>query len=265
MRTIAKQVTSGINEEIKNLEKDIKTTLNENETEEKDTLTKAGILQTQLEGLTSSKYAASGQTVKVNNTIHGETVCKQWTSSFKEHTPRDDIIYTLRDPRKTVQPYVIESKKMAEVARNHHHNLIRDGISEDENEDERSAKIDKVLDLVKEDQKLPEKEKQYLEKQLLYEDIIKAMRRSKNGKSTGINSIPYEFWKLINAIHTKNTKERPNEASFNIVPALLQVYNDIQTYGVMNDTNFAAGWMCPLYKKKDKREIENYSPITLMN
>lgn len=76
------------------------------------------------------------------------------------------------------------------------------------------------------------------------------MRRSENGKSTGINRIPYEFWKLTNTIHIENTKERPNEASFDVVLALLQVYNDIETHGVQNDTNFAAGWMCPLLKKK---------------
>jgi hypothetical protein len=27
----------------------------------------------------------------------------------------------------------------------------------------------------------------------------------------------------------------------------------------------AEGWMCPLYNKKDKQEVENYCPITLLN
>src|SRR5258705_13000501 len=31
------------------------------------------------------------------------------------------------------------------------------------------------------------------------------------------------------------------------------------------DSAFAEGWMCPLYKKKDRREISNYRPITLLN
>ena len=30
-------------------------------------------------------------------------------------------------------------------------------------------------------------------------------------------------------------------------------------------SKFATGWMCPLYKKCDKRLIENYRPITLLN
>src|SRR6266702_441982 len=29
--------------------------------------------------------------------------------------------------------------------------------------------------------------------------------------------------------------------------------------------NFTKGWMCPIYKKKDRTQIENYRPIILLN
>ena len=43
------------------------------------------------------------------------------------------------------------------------------------------------------------------------------------------------------------------------------VFNDIQTNGVDPRTNFTQGWMCPIYKKKDRTKISNYCPITLLN
>jgi hypothetical protein len=43
------------------------------------------------------------------------------------------------------------------------------------------------------------------------------------------------------------------------------IFNDIQTHGIDEQTNVTLGWMCPMYKKKDRSEIENYQPITLLN
>ena len=45
----------------------------------------------------------------------------------------------------------------------------------------------------------------------------------------------------------------------------LQLFANIQSNGVDKRTEFAKGWMCPIYKKKDPMEIENYRPITLLN
>ena len=46
---------------------------------------------------------------------------------------------------------------------------------------------------------------------------------------------------------------------------LTKVFNDIQLHGVEPTSNFALGWMCPIYKKKDRVKIKNYHPITLLN
>jgi hypothetical protein len=43
------------------------------------------------------------------------------------------------------------------------------------------------------------------------------------------------------------------------------MFNNIQILGTNEADNFASGWMCPLYKKKDRTKIENYHPITLLN
>jgi len=41
--------------------------------------------------------------------------------------------------------------------------------------------------------------------------------------------------------------------------------NDIQEYGIVAGTHFTLGWMCPIYKKKERDQIKNYHPITLLN
>jgi len=53
--------------------------------------------------------------------------------------------------------------------------------------------------------------------------------------------------------------------SFDIIKALTLLFQDIQEHGVDERTSFTTGWMCPLFKKKDPTDIQNYRPITLIN
>ncbi|KAJ2935709.1 hypothetical protein H1R20_g1384, partial [Candolleomyces eurysporus] len=50
-----------------------------------------------------------------------------------------------------------------------------------------------------------------------------------------------------------------------LVRLLQLAYNDIEHHGINPESNFTEGWMCPIYKKKDKTDIANYRPITVLN
>ncbi|KAF5335926.1 hypothetical protein D9758_018330 [Tetrapyrgos nigripes] len=79
--------------------------------------------------------------------------------------------------------------------------------------------------------------------------------------------------KVLSNLNTNLTDEQKTYLAMkcdrtDVVVALLGAKNfgrDIAEYGVLEETHFADGWMCPLYKKNDKCEIANYRPITLLN
>ena len=77
------------------------------------------------------------------------------------------------------------------------------------------------------------------------------------------DGIPHELWRvLLKQSELTTHNHRPN---FNILGALVAVYNDIEHFGTIASTCFSEGWMCPIYKKNDKTDISNYCPITVLN
>jgi Reverse transcriptase (RNA-dependent DNA polymerase) len=90
-----------------------------------------------------------------------------------------------------------------------------------------------------------------------------ALKKAKNGSAPSLDGCPSELWKTLNKRYERATKLR--KPGFNIIKVLTTLFQDIQTHGVSPQSNFAEGWMCPIYKKKDRTEIENYCPITLLN
>ncbi|KAG1831410.1 hypothetical protein EV424DRAFT_1343139 [Suillus variegatus] len=94
------------------------------------------------------------------------------------------------------------------------------------------------------------------------EEVLKLLPR---GKAPSVDGIPYEFWKWLNDKAKATPKKRNNNSPFNIAECLTAVFNDIESHGIMKDSKFSEGLIHPLYKKKDRREIANYRPITLLN
>ena len=112
--------------------------------------------------------------------------------------------------------------------------------------------------------KLSTREKGEMARHVQYDEVHQAIMSAATGKAPGMDGIPAEMWKeLAKRCIADNKKGKP---AFDIIAVMRDVFNDIARYGITKGTNFALGWICPIYKLKgDKREIVNYRPITILN
>ena len=107
-------------------------------------------------------------------------------------------------------------------------------------------------------------------KDVSYVEVYSAMRRAPNGKAPG----PIKFWKLElkRRKHSKDEKKHQPKGPkagegherLCIAALMTKVFEDIERLRTVG-TQFSEGRMGLLYKKKDKREIQTYRPITLLN
>jgi hypothetical protein len=162
---------------------------------------------------------------------------------------------------------------MAELARDYHNDLQFD--ESELNLTQKDQDISKVLDEIGQ----PELAigLHDLAKELTEEDILTALRESASGKAASLDGLPTEFWAKLHEMYLTSKKDaedrtsraaahvEPVKRTFNIVALLTRVYNDIERNGVVPGTEFAKGWMCTIYKKKDVTDIANYRPITVLN
>ena len=247
---------------IKNLEKDIKTVTSNPDFDTRDDLrAEEAYLENKLSHLL--KMAAKNQKadLRANLATHGEKLGGIWTAINKEKKPRD-LIHRLKIPGSNPTQYERSSTKMADLARSHHDNLQKqDIIIQDDNE--RTADIELALRAVPRQQMLEAPERSPMSTMANEDHILRALKSAKNNTATGMDGCPYELWKTLHQHHLERSAK--NKMSFDINKTLTKLFRDIQEHGVEEKTSFTLGWMCPIYKKKDRTEISNYRPITLLN
>src|SRR5712672_680360 len=151
---------------------------------------------------------------------------------------------------------------MAELAQNYHQNLQNDTGPSPSNE-EREQQIRVSLEAIPAKQILENPRETRMNGLLDEESVSVTLKLTKNKTATRTDGCPYELWKTLKSKYDDDTIA--GKPGFNIIKVLTIVYRDIQTNGLDESSNFALGWMCLLYKKKDPTEISNYRPITLLN
>jgi len=86
---------------------------------------------------------------------------------------------------------------MAEIARNHHEKLQDEDIEPDINIVEYNARLDEFLNEIPKNQCLEEPERSTMSWKIMEEQVSEALKHTKDGIATGLNSCPYELWKML--------------------------------------------------------------------
>jgi len=158
-----------------------------------------------------------------------------------------------------VESHEKNSQCMAELARMYHDNLQNRG-RENKDPEEREQTINGIIEFV--ETKPSQSEAEAINSLISEEEVVKALKLSDNDKAAGLDGATYKMWSSISQDRKSNGAE---DTPFDVIQLMTAAFNDIELNGTAYGPNFAEGWMCPIYKNKEKDKIENYRPITILN
>ena len=258
-----KETHHKITSRVTRLQKDLQSITQHPDFDTDETMrTTEAFLAKELEHLEKIQARDKKDKLRAEIAVHGEKLGGIWSAMSKENKPRD-IIYRLRIPNSNPPQYERCSKRMAQLACDYHEALQRSDPAIHVDPEENDRQLESILNEIPDNQKLESPDQTEMNWSITQDQVLRALTLTKNGTATGLDGCPYELWKTLTDSHDSAT--RNNRNGFDIVKALTAVFNDIRLHGVDPRTSFAQGWMCPIYKKKDRTEISNYRPITLLN
>ncbi|OSD01783.1 DNase I-like protein, partial [Trametes coccinea BRFM310] len=222
-------------------------------------------LTSQLKALEAKRLKQTQDRSRAKHRAYGETPNKYWIGLHKEKKPRELIpaleIEGAASPAGEKR-YEADPARMAKIARDHY-NKIQEDSPEVTQGERRERDMAETLTFVK--TPLTEPQSRKMAHELDRDECEDALRKAKNGTAPGVDGIQYEVWKTMHERYKEDQRHRDRKA-IDVLRILTEAFKDISKHGVVKDTRFTEGWMCPIYKEKGELTlIANYRPITLLN
>jgi exonuclease III len=258
-----KERSPRLDKQIKDPERELKDTVNDEWSSQAERSAKATEITEKIAKIAGERHSITRMAAAARNHLEGEVISKYWSGINADRKPRD-VIAKLRNPeygKPGEKEFAETSKEMADITKVYHDELQNVDVDEDETDESRSKTFEPVLMTV--DKKLGQAGKAEMAKYITVELVSQAIRESANGKAAGMSGVPSEVWKHLNVMY-EITKES-DRPTCNIAKVLTMAFRDIEKYGVQDGTDISLGWLCPIFKKKDKYSVENYRPITVLN
>lgn len=182
----------------------------------------------------------------------GESGSKYWFSMNKERLPRNPLRSLLTEDGRETQ----DANEILNIAKSHHEKHQAAQPMDDEREEAIRTMLENIPEPI------PEPAAIKIGKKVSYGEVRMSFREAPTGKAPGVDGIINEFWKK--EIEWYKESQKSGNTRADIVNEMKLVFQDIDDFGPI-DGRFAEGRMGLLFKKKDKRNIENYRPVTLLN
>ncbi len=198
--------------EIRDCEKALRRTKDDLQSPEAERVKEAGALTKQIRQLKQRRYKQQQENSRAAHRLYGDRPTRYWSKIHKDCAPRDIICAFEKEGQLGTageKLYETYSVRMAEMARTHHMNVQRDDTSTKSNE-ARECDITAALNNL--EAKVTELQAEQLGDKITYEDVTLSLRFAKNGSSPGLDGVPFEFWKTLQARFAEDARHQEREA-----------------------------------------------------
>ncbi|KAF5384648.1 hypothetical protein D9757_007442 [Collybiopsis confluens] len=231
--------------------------INDENIPEERKLREANKLDSRIQELNHSLHIERRKTSKANAHLNNEKPTKWFSRKKQPPRPKEYITEIVR-PNSSPMESTNDTREMTRIADQYHDELQDEVPDHGIDKEEAWQSVKQNIN-----RRVTQEERSKLAQNVRKKEVDNILKISKKGKAAGIDGLPTELYQMLQDLYKE--KENTEDKIPNIVEILTAVFNEIEKFGIPPKTEFTKGWMCPIYKKKERNNLANYRPITVLN